>query len=263
MQWVKQAPLSMLGWGQNQFQQITENALRWMQPWSKRYQASQAKAQRATEWISRRCQHAKEGIRTLFQPLTAFCREQVQPVWRQFKAVCKGKWERASDFFQQKHRKALAYLQAKQEKLKKLSYQDLVDRLFSNPLMMSLPVRLQRWLKKWLYRPFVRSIFEGVVKGYCVVSTWMLQVISEFMQGTAKIGGMVGGVIGRGMQVVGVVQRKCMHGLNFGLNWMGTWVLQGIYYVLLMATLTGILGTMGVRSMGRLMGHMMKKVRLC
>lgn len=259
MEWIKEVPMLMFGWGQAQFQQIAETAVSWKERWVNRYRTSQSRADKATHWISQRCNSGKERLKQFFEPLTSFFKLQLMPRWRRFQEACGGRFGKMAEFFNQKQRKALTYLQEKQERLKKFSYRELLDRLFSNALMKSLPLRVQEWLKKWLYRPFVESVLSRILKVFFLGSALVLNVIQKVIQGVAKCFGWVPRVVS---QWIGYFRRGfglCVWAFDTGMNYLFTGLRKGIYYMLLFAVMAGIICTLLMRSMARLTDYTIKK----
>src|SRR5262249_1972940 len=151
-----------------------------------RFQISQQLAQRATDWVLKGFRRGSEGFKRQFSPLVNFYQEQWLPRWHQLSEACKVKWLQTRNFFQHKHQRSLAFLQAMQEKLKRVTSDRILQYILSHPWMGKLPAHFQEWLKKWLSHPLIRAICDTGVKCYTLFANALVQVAKYGLQAIAQ-----------------------------------------------------------------------------
>lgn len=256
IQWIKESPQFFLGWGQAQIQHLSQSFVSLGAQWKKRFQPSQQLAQRATDWVYKQFKKGIQAFKSNFEPLVNFYQQQLQPRWKKVKEICKGKWEQTRDFFHQKHQKALAFLQDKQEKLKLLSSLRLIHYFMSHPWMGKLPLRLQDWLKKCLSHPVIRAICERGVKAYSFLAHSFLQSAIYGLQTLSK-GWQIFSKASHSMGAfVKVSAQKVLDFLPIGQRFFRRSLLYALYYFLLFVTIGFILFMWSLRSLGDLMSSL-------
>lgn len=182
IQWVKDSPKKISEWGHVKFQEVSQRANSLYIQWKNHFQNSQELAQRATNWIVKELKKGGENFKKSFFPFVNFCQQQLQPRWQKITGICKGRWLKAREFCQQKHQRALAFLNAKQEKLKSLSSNRFTRYILSHPWMGKFPLFLQKWLRKILSHPYPQAICHKGVKLYVFFAKCFLQATSLCLQ---------------------------------------------------------------------------------
>lgn len=249
IQWIKQTPQNILAWGQAQFQRLKELAAAKGSPLAKRIHTSQQLAERAANWISKRCGQGMSAFRRGFEPLAAFCRKQLAPRWEAFKKAFSSKWKQTCDFFGQKQRKSLAFLEEKQKKLKDLTHHHLIDKLLSQRW---LPGKLQRWMKSFLATPIAQMIIKRGFQGYAFIAANCLKGSAALLKGLSK-----------GAKIIAKARDSlCRFGRIFNqlassgiekVYWGGRKVSKlALYYCFLYLLMAAILSVWGLRSLGTL-----------
>jgi hypothetical protein len=261
IQWIKHTPQIILNWGQAQWQLLGKPALSWGRiQWKKRFQTSQQLAERTTNWISNQLKHALGSFKRRLEPFGTFYRQKILPQWNKFKEGCKSKWQQTRDFFHHKHQKALVFVQDKQEKVKHLSYQHLLDRFLSQVWMDKLPSNLQAWLKKWLSHPIVYSICDRIIKIYASCTHLILRASSQVLQLLSRATRLVFKTY-QSLQIrVKIFSTKILNILESVRKVSHKFVFYGIYYSLLCVMITAILFVWGVRALGELMTSLISKL---
>lgn len=252
IQWIKETPQMILGWGQSQIQRFHSYTTAWGNQWNKRFDTSQKFAHRATQWVANQSREVVTSLKQRLAPFVTFYQRQLQPRWQKFK----DKWKQAGDFFHRKHQKALSYLQNKQERLKNLSHHHFMSRLLSK-----LPFRLQLLLKKWLSHPVCRAIFENGVKIYAFLARnfWgilsrLLQLLSAGVKMVAKITSLVKVYLQIGKRVSSSILQIMLHTCR-------KLALYTLYYFLLGMVMATILMIWGFRSLDHLLHSLQKRIR--
>lgn len=155
--------------GMSQVQNLKNFIVSHSTPLLKRVHFSQNMAERATHWISKQFEKGRSKIKQSFQPLVNFYKKSLLPPWNKLKMALQGKWKGAGEFF----KRALRFLQGKQEKLKNLSsHQWLSQKWLSG-----------KWAKKWLSIPLIKAILEWAFKSYSVVAKLAISGAIYLMQG--------------------------------------------------------------------------------
>jgi hypothetical protein len=254
IQWIKESPQIFLGWGHAQLQRLNQQAVSWRTQWKSHFQNSQQFAQRTTNWVYRQFKNGIEGLKSCFNPFVNVYRHQLQPQWQRLKEICKGKWQQTRDFFHQKHQKALAFLQAKQEKLKQLSSLRFIQYLMSHPWMGKLPLRLQNCLKKFFSHPTFRFICEGGIKAYSFVASSLLRSASLGLQILSKGTILTLQACDWLRASVKTTLKKVVYILKIGQGVFRKCALHALYYCLLFVMMALILLMWGGRFLGQCMG---------
>jgi hypothetical protein len=253
IQWIKQSPQMVWGWGQMQMQNLKELATSWSIQWGKRFQTSQQLAQRATHWVSNQFKHRWDNLKGHFEPLAAFYRQYILPEWQALKEICKGKWQQTRHFFHQKHQRALAFLQNKQEKLKRLSYPYVLDRLLTHAWMKKLPMYFQQWLKQWLSHPIARAIGEKGVKIYCYMARGYLGIVASLLHALSYGAKWIRNTCDFIKTYAKLGKQKVLEIGNRSYNACRKFALYSLYYFLLGLTMAAILLIWTVQYLGHLM----------
>ena len=172
IQWIKQSPQLIWNWGKTQIQGLQFS---WGIQWNKRFETSQAWAQRATHWVANQCNKQIESLKSDFQPFVTFYQQHIVPRWQKLKRI----GEQTSRFFQQKHQKALNYLQYKQDRLKHLSHHRLIHHL--STWINQLPLSWKHLLNKCLAHPVCHAICEQVVKVYAFFASSFWRFLAQLL----------------------------------------------------------------------------------
>lgn len=262
IQWIKERPQVFLGWGQAQFQNLNQQVLSWRFQWKARLETSQQFAQQGTDWVAKKFRDGKNWLKQECAPLIDFYQQQLQPRWQKLTKSCKGKWQQTRDFFHQKHQRALAFLQAKQEKLKHLSSSHLLKSLISHPWMAKLPSHFQYWLKMCLSHPITRAVCDGIVKTYAFSARMLLQTailgLQMLSQGAAwslKSCNLL-------RRFVKIAGQNIAQALNMGHRACRKGALYALYYYLLLTVMILILCVWGLRYLRHCMRSLTLKFSL-
>jgi hypothetical protein len=260
IQWVKQSPQIFLGWGQTQWQQLNQKVMLKGTHWKHQVKTSYQLAQRLTDKVFKEVRNGLSFVKKGYLPLIKFYQQQWLPRWQKVHANSTRRWEQAKEFFQQKHQRTQAFLQAKQEKLKHLTSQRLIHYFMSHPWMGKLPLRLQELLKKLLAHTIVRAICDKGVKIYSLIARLILRAVSYGLKGIAqgttlimRVGNWARAIINTAFQktlaISQIGQRICLKSL-----------LYSIYYSLLFTAITLILAVWGLRLLGEYMNSFTSKL---
>lgn len=263
IQWIKQTPQNILAWGQAQFQRLKEQVSVKGTPLGKKIHTSQQLAERAANWISKRCDQGLTAFKRSFEPLAAFFRERISPRWQSFKKVFRGKWKLARDFFGQKQRKALSFVEEKQKKLKDLTHHHLIDKLLSQHW---LPGRFQRWMKIFLANQIVQIILKKGIQGYAFAAGNCLKGSAALLEGLAK-GATIIAKARDSLRSYGRIFTQIVSNALEKSYWGCRKISKlALYYCFLYLMMAGILSIWGLRSLGTLTSflashliHLMKK----
>ncbi len=261
IQWIKQSPQLLWNWGQAQFQKVLNGSIgSWRIKWNKKFQTSQGLAQKGTEWISTGFTKTWNGVKQPFEPFVSFYRQQVLPQWRKLKETCTQTWQKLREFFQRKHQGAVAFLQKKQEKLKRLSYQNVLDYILSHTWMGKLPANLQNKLKKWLSHHFTRAAGEKFIKFYSIFAHGFWQFFKYFLN-LAALGMKVVLKLFNSLQnYVKIGNQKALAILGVTHQIYQKIVRYTLYYSLLGIIMTSIIVLWGIKYLSNLMNTLTPKL---
>lgn len=236
MQWIKDSPQIFLGWGQAQIQFFNQHAVSWGTQWKARWQNSQQWAQHATEGVFQGCKSGIESLKRHFAPVIHVLQE-LQLRWQKLSKSCKGKWQQTRDFFQQRHQRALIFLQRQQERIKLASAQRLIHYFMSHPWMGKLPSRLQIWLRALLAHSVVHAICHTAIQVYAFLArgclkmaTYGLNLVAQLTVLCLKIGNAV-------RSIVKIAGQYFVNSIRMGRRILR----QFLYYFLLFMMIIGIL----------------------
>jgi hypothetical protein len=261
IQWVKQCPQLFLGWGQGQIHKLNEQIVPFKASWKNRFQSSQDLTEKTINWMSKKVNEGKKSFKSIVEPIVSFCREKVQPQWQKLKGVCKEKWKQTKDFFHQKHRRALIFLQEKQIKLKQLSYQQFIDHLSSHVWMTKLPLKLQVWLKKWLDHSAVKAIIAAGVRIYSFMGHSFLLASSQVLQMFAKLTRMISSGYQHLQKYASQAKQKVLHVNRIVCKLFFKVFFNTLYYFLLSMMVISILSAWGIRSLAQSMSFLTSKIK--
>lgn len=240
----------LINWGNTQLQRLNEQAASWGVKWNKKFHTSQKLAQSATNWLSHQFKQGRKGFsRALFAPILTLYRKQIEVRLNKLKEACKGRWQQTRDFFHQKHQKALAFLQKKQEKLKRLSYQHSLDRLLSNPWFHRLPLYWQQWMKKLLLHPMVFAMGKIGIKLYTLLAGFILHVAKWGMHSITRGIAQILKACNWLRTSVRMTRQKIAKFLRLGIKAIRTAALYVLYYFLLSTMMSAILVLWGIQSL--------------
>ena len=198
-------------------------------------------------------QTGSRWIKRTFEPAAAFYREHILTNCRKIKLSIQGKWKRARDFFGKKHQQSLNYLEKKQQRLKMLSGQYLIQRIMSQ---MWLPNRLKGWMQKWLSHPLFKAVFEAAVRLYALIAGACLSAFSLLLQAIARGARFISQLAGTMVLDAKNLGRQSLVFLNTGGRICRSMVFYAFYYSILYTIMAGIVFIWGIRALGTLMNSL-------
>jgi len=190
IQWVKESSQIFLGWGQLQFQRINEQVLTLTTKWKSAFQSSQKRSEKATDWVFNQLKKGARFLKRQLNPCLNFYQRQWLPKWQVVSGYCKTRWDQAGDLFQNGHKQALLFLQVRQEKMKQLSSERLINYITSQGWLAKLPLFFQNWLRRGLSHPFVRRFIELGFKCSTLFANSLLYT-AKFLLQTLSCSGVV------------------------------------------------------------------------
>lgn len=256
IQWVKESPQVIYGWGQIQFQHISQQVLSFSLHWKNHFQTSQQMAQRATDWVVKGVRKGSEWFKRQFSPLINLYQEQWLPRWHQLSEAGKLKWLQTRNFFQHKHQQSLAFLQVMQEKLKRVTSDQILQYILSHPGMGKLPIHFQEWLKKWLSHSLIRAICDMGVKCYTLSANALVQVAKYGLQAIAQGSDFIIKGCNLFRSTIKMMVHTVQGVLKVCLRVFHKSVIYALYYFLLFLTIALILFIWSLRSLGNYTGYL-------
>lgn len=256
IQWIKQSPQLILNWGQFQFQRFGQHALSLVHQWKNRFEASQQWAQKGTEWTSLQLKTCLKVFKKPFVLISHLYKRYAEPSWEKLKENYKEKWLKVDHFLKRRHRRSLVFLQAQQEKLKRLSSECFLSFIVNHPSMNQLHSALQKSLRKCLLHPITRKVCDGVLKSYSFITHILLQF--------AKIGlhalPLIKSIFTRCWNGIRAIIQLGSNSLNavlaVAMRLFQQGALYALYYFLLFLTISLILLIWAFRSLGEYTGYL-------
>lgn len=188
IQWMKESPQILLGWGQLQLQRVTDSALIFNSNWKKTFEPSQKIARQTTEWVFTQSKKGINAFKGQFTLLVNYYLERWHPRWQNVKETCKNQWKQTSDFFKNRHQRALTFLYCQQEKLKLFSAEQMIDYITSHHWVDKFPTFFQKFLKKWLLHPFTRTSLQLGLKFSSLFAKTLLTIAKFSLELFSHIG---------------------------------------------------------------------------
>lgn len=238
---LKQSPQIILSWGQTWLLKLKQSLISKNSLWQTKFKTSQIVAQKTTCAISKGLTTCLKYLKKLAAPGTTFYQRHMRLQLQKMREICKNSWIKAHDFFKQKHQKALSFLHTSQKKLKALNYLNLVDQLLAKDWFKGLPSNLQRLLRKWIHQPISVSIGEKMIKTFSFCSGLLLNVLAKllFLLSFLTSWTQKAYVFCKGL--FKLFEQRVLKGCKIAYAVSKKFVMQVIYYFLLLTVMAGIL----------------------
>jgi hypothetical protein len=262
LQGMKQIPLQFLGWGNQLIQKFNALTLPLKAKLADRYVSIQQKANLASEWMLKQMGQFQRAFKGVLSPAASFWQNNVLPRWKRMKTALNAQTKRAVDYFKGKHRRALAYLEEKQEKIKKLSYPQWVDQIISSKWMQWLPGSLQKKIYQMLHHPSLVGIWKAVFNIYSLFKQAMLHLVNGFL----LLAGRLSEVVGEGTRAAREIVRTGWGYCSKVLSQMRKFFLyyssRIVYYTIFTGMVLMILVSWGLGLIAKLATQLLAKLPL-
>lgn len=246
IEWIKETPLLFLGWGQAQAQRLNEQLQDVVVRWKNHLQPSHRFAMKAANWTALQLKRSLGQALKPFASLARAYQKNVSPHWIRVRTSWSAKWNETKQFFQGQHRRALIYIQERQKKLKKISYDHLLQRLFALSWIKNLPLRLQTWLKWLLTHSMIRKMGERVVKLTAACARVGLNGSEGALLAFSKMSKSIGAFIGHFYSLVNQTKGSAASSLGEGGRKLQSGAFYALYYLLLSITIITIVSAWSV-----------------
>ncbi len=208
------------------------------------FKVPQEKALRSTHWILNQFKKSSKILKQ-FSPLLTYLKQKLQPLQIVTK-FCQKKWQQTKDFFQNSYQRALTLLKKREEKLKRVSPQQVLDYLASHWLK-KFPLYIQALLKKCLSYLLIREIIKAGVK----IFLFLAQAFLTFAKKTLEVLSKVSSILIKAChQLWKTIRLFCSigcNGLNISCKTLQKGAFYSLYYSLLFLTIVFILLVWGLR----------------
>lgn len=246
IEWIKETPLLFLGWGQAQAQRLNEQTQVVVVRWKNHLQPSHRFAMKAANWTTLQLKRSLGQALKPFAYLARAYRKKVSPHWMRLRTTCNAKWSETKQFFQGKHRRALIYIQERQKKLKKISYDHLLQRFFAFSWIKDLPLRLQAWLKWLLTHSMIRKVGERGVKLMAGCARVGLNGSEGALLAFSKISKSLGVFVSHFYSLVNQTKGSAANSLGEGGRKLQSGAFYALYCLLLSITIMTIVSAWSV-----------------
>lgn len=256
LHWISQIPQ----WGGVQLQRLSAPLERVGQKWKGKLNVSRAVAHSGTEWLVKQAEHGKQIVMRGLTPLKRVYQQILLPITRQVFSFLRGQKQQAKKFFEQKRQRALQLLQQGQEKLKRVSYQQVIEWLYSISRFASWPALLQLIIQKVMGNYFSQWLFKGsfkigtsclvvVLKGVGLLIKQLSQVTQFFQTGIDKLVRSIHSAIS-----------LVAHWVGSGIGIGNKGVKKSVYGSLLFMIMLSIVCAWGFQLLGELMQKLSKAI---
>jgi hypothetical protein len=262
LQGMKEFTLQFLGWGNQLIQKFNALTLPLKAKLGNRYVSIQQKADFASEWIFKQLGQLQRGCKGLLSPTVLFWQNNVLPRWARMKTALNAQAKKAADFFKEKHRRALAYLEEKQEKIKKLSYPQWVDQIISSKWLKWLPGSLQQKIYQMLHHPSLVGIWKAVFNIYSLFKQAMLHLVNGFLLLVGRLSEVAGAGYGVVRKVVRTGWGYCSKVLSQMRKFSLYYFSRMIYYTIFTCMVFMILVSWGLGLIAQMATKLLAKLPL-
>ncbi len=216
--------------------------------WKNHFQASQKWAEDITNICIEVLKQTIDRSKFFFNPLIHFYQKECMSRWHLFKEACQKRCQQACDFFKKNHRRALAFIQLKQKKLKeRLVVKNFLQNFIFYSESDRLSFNLKKWMKQVFLRPVTLAFYNTGIKIYAFLTHHLLQLASFSLQFLAKGGLLIIGCLHSFQAIFRLITQQILEILKIGLNFLSRSFLVTFYYSLLMAMIIFLLITSGMR----------------
>lgn len=148
-------------WSLGQLQRLSNRAHTWSQPLQKRVMRSQERAHQAQVWLMKQYQKGWQKSEKALQPLLDIYRQFLKPFWQRIQQNGQKKAAKGREFFNQKRQRALQFLEQSQERLRKMTFQQVSDRIVSL-LSVRWQFRMQKIIGHFIVQRLLQTCFKLV-----------------------------------------------------------------------------------------------------
>lgn len=246
---IKDLPESFMSWIKIQIQSFNDRINSIGMQWGSRFHTAREIAENATNWVVGRLSKTLNKVKSYFSPLGDIYHQYVHPVWVKFSHQFQMKVKKVMDFFQKRHRRALAFLLKQQKKVRdrKNSSMEWIQNVLAHPLVKKLPLFFQNWLKGILNSSKVQSVYRISIKFHAFVLRSFLSLSEMSLRMVAKGANLIhlsGEHLNKGLSYA---QEKASRLFIFAEKFLVKCLKYILYYTLLFATICLILSVWSIR----------------
>lgn len=241
LQRIKQSPQMFLGWGQMQIQNLNEKLAIWKPVWNKPLEKSKNLTDKVIGWTLRHLKNEGAGLKKELSSFFNMLNKHLQPGWQMVKRINR----KMSEFFQDKHKRALIFLQKKEKRLKEFSRERWEHLWISR-----LPSQWQSFLKRIFNHPLTQKLFKQMKDAYCFVALPILQFCQFLLIAAGKGASQVSTNYGKLKDFIIQMGFNLHEYMQMALIKSQRFAFLGLYYFLLGTIMSGVLFSWAINSAG-------------
>ena len=167
-------------------------------------------------------------------------KEQWIPLWHSISHPCKAIWNKARDFFQSRHQRALAFIGEKHALMRKKSYALLLDKITSHRLIDKLPQYIQNLLRSFLAHTIVRDCCGRFLGAYTFLMGAILKLIEVFLAAIGNLSQFIGEILKLIKTTTSNARKGFCNLIRIAGYTIRNYSFYALYYSLLGLTITAI-----------------------
>lgn len=258
--WVKQSPQIILGWGAAQFQRISQQQANWTQKISSKFQVSKNIAHVCSRFIDRQAQVLKKLFLFGTLPIVKMHQYAIKPVVQFLKKVISGTWNKLSGFLNDRKKRSLEFLQSAQDKIKSWTPQQALERMFSASFLSKLPMLLRKILNRIKQNVFFQILFNMSFQIFKYVLLNLTKGAQETIKAISAAVEMISKVYNAVSEWIKNAFQTSLGYIGEGLKYAKDGWDKGFYGFLVLLFMGGILIMWGFEWLGEITARNMSKI---
>jgi len=146
LNWLKIAPQVLSGWSSSKLKSLNSIQASWAKKLVSKFQTSSKAAQKCTDWVGKQLGVVGELFKKAGTPFASFYERFIKPLMHLFIKALKSGANKSGDFFNNRKKRLLLFLENCQSKIKAVTPQQALDKLLPSSFLAKLPLFIRKIL---------------------------------------------------------------------------------------------------------------------
>lgn len=258
--WMISSPALLFNWGAAQMQKINEGRQQWRVSMNMKLQSSKNMAQACTQWVNQQFSSVKGLALAAFLPLVKLHQGTIKPLFNFVSESLKNVKNAMSGFLGNRKKRTLEFLSRAQGRMKELTPNQALERIFSNNFLTKLPVLLRNILLALKQNAFFQACFGAGFRGFQFFFLQVARLVTAGIMGISQVAHKVSEGYAALVQQVKKLLLKAKDTVIGSLNFCKKVWDRGFYGGVVLAIMGGYLMLWGMEWLGEITAQWMAKL---
>jgi len=258
--WVKQAPQLLLGWGSARLQSFNQLHEGFRRKIGNKFAKSSKIALHCTNWVSEKMGTIGNLAKKACSPVASFFQRIIKPIMQLLSKIFQAVISQSGKFFGNAKKRILSFLGKVQLKIKALTPQDALEKLFPSSFLAKLPAFIRKILTKIKENSLTFALFRIGVQFTRLIVMSTTTLTQKIIEGLATLVNRIATSLAALKQFLKSVSAGTIRSMQSGAKTAKNGSKNGLHSVLVVICMTGILLAWGFESMSEITSRWFSKI---